>query len=152
MIQFVFKTTVLLVAFGCMAFVGYGVRKVLFPPEETVRGAELQVMCQKCGHVEVARVTQIRTCFCSKCGSHVGEAWRCRECRKTFPFVLSMPKDRAAGKRGLQDWAEMHRCPHCRSLLTEPVPMEGDNANPDAPYMPSSPGKKGKPAAPVPAQ
>ena len=126
MIQFIFKTSVLAAAFGGMAFVGYGVRMTLFPPKVEQVGAELQVVCQKCGHVETRRVTEIRACFCSKCGSPVGEAWRCRDCEKVFPFVMRMPKNRAAGKRGLQDWALMHRCPYCKSLHTEPVPLEGE--------------------------
>jgi hypothetical protein len=136
MIQFLFKTCVLVVAFGGMAFVGYGVRMTLFPPKEVHVGAELKVMCLKCGNIETARVTEIRSCFCSKCGNPVGEAWRCRDCGKVFPFVMRMPKNRAAGKRGLQDWAEMHRCPHCQSLRTEPVPLTEETP------------KSGKPAKP----
>jgi len=126
MFQFLFRATLLLVAFGGMAFVGYGLRVAIAPPSEQATGAEIRVMCQECGKVEVARVKQIRACFCSECDAPVGEAWRCLapDCRKVFPFVARRPKNRAAGKAGLRDWFEAHACPYCRSLRTEPVPVE----------------------------
>ena len=130
MFQFLFRATCLLVAFGGMAFVGYGLRVAIAPPNEEATGAELKVMCQECGRVEVARVKQIRACFCSECGNPVGEAWRClaSDCRKVFPFVMRRPKNRAAGKAGLRDWFEAHACPYCRSLRTEPVPVEEERS------------------------
>jgi hypothetical protein len=93
--------------------------------------------------MEVARVTEIRACFCTECGNPVGEAWRCRDCKKVYPFVMRMPKNRAAGKRGLQDWAEMHRCPYCKSLRTEPVPLKEDEETLDSPAK-TQPDKKTK--------
>lgn len=124
MLQSLFRLIAVLVVFAAMVALGYGLRMALLPPVEEQTGSDMQVICLNCGHVEIALVTDIHATFCSKCGNPVAEAWRCRDCGKVFPFVQRMPKDRAPGRRGLQDWAEMHRCPFCKSLKTEPVPLK----------------------------
>ena len=142
MIQSLLKVVAILLVLVTMMGLGYGLRMALLPPPEAPTGAELKVICLKCREIETARVTEIHACFCSKCGSPVAEAWRCQDCHKVFPFVMRMPKDRVPGRRGLQDWAEMHRCPFCNSTRTEPLPLQETEA-------PKPPAKRAPAAAPT---
>ncbi len=132
MLQSLLKLVIVLAVFAAMVALGYRLRMALLPPAEEQTGSDIQVICLKCGQVEMARVSDINATFCSKCGNPVAEAWRCRDCGKAFPFVQRIPKDRATGRRGLQDWAEMHRCPFCKSLKTEPVPLKEEAPPPPA--------------------
>ena len=87
MLQFIVRATVIIVAFGVMVFLGYEFRMAISPPASDVRGAELQVVCRKCDHVEVAKVTQIRATFCTKCGNPV--LWGSQH----FPELLGLAGD-----------------------------------------------------------
>ena len=152
MAAFLLKTALALATLAGMAYLGYGLRTAVGTGREKDTGAELAVMCLKCGHVGVARVKQIHGCFCAKCGFPVGEAWRCLECGRTFPFVHRLPRDRAAGKKALEDWSFAHRCPHCNSQRTEPVATGNeaeseqrptDLPRPERPAVPPLPAKPG---------
>ena len=108
-------------------FVYYALRRA----EQAERGALNTVICKACGHREVRRIQDIRDYRCSSCKGNLAYAWRCLDCKELFPFTRpagdALPDDASreglSGKFvGLPDWDEMHKCPHCGSLDTVPVP------------------------------
>ena len=105
------------------------------PPSKTSK-CQYNVTCinPKCKLNEIRKFENVTKGTCSKCGSHVGLAYRCRNCKKSFVYdeVESRKQHKAklireanrkakwTGKkvkipRGLFNNRVIKKCPYCRS-------------------------------------
>lgn len=86
--------------------------------------AEVVTLCFECSKYEKRALTiPIEKARCTQCGGRIGEAWRCLDCKKDFPFI--MPKDTAKQNgdkfKSMNSVRKAYRCPHCNSENTESI-------------------------------
>ncbi len=103
------------------------------PPSETSK-CPYNVICTKCGLNEIRKFENVNKGTCSKCSSHVGLAYRCKACGKSFVYDEVKSKREVKNKiirdaKRMEKWTGkkvkivntlsnnriIKKCPYCRS-------------------------------------
>ena len=86
--------------------------------KEKIKGVPKIIQCFSCGNLAEKTILRTAGLKCSKCGSSVGIARRCKKCGRIFP----MDYDGTPAK-GMK---EESNCIECSSSDTEPVPTSAE--------------------------
>lgn len=88
------------------------------------RGVEAQTMCTKCGKTEERKVLDISKTLCNRCGSKLGYAYVCDDCKNIFPFVPPSDKGSADKNEYLKKYEASAKCPKCGKSDIKPLPTK----------------------------